>query len=163
MRLIFLDNGEEIIRSYPVKPLDVPDWFTGLRLFDRIHDRRVVTSGWMQLAGVEIVTHTGDAYTQLWNAFVRLAIAFSLIFAIGLMSIAFILKRALRPLQLIVTKMEQVARNQFGEPLPGPTKDLIYVVDGINSMSSQLEQSFKAQAQEAQNSENAYIDRIKTG
>ncbi|MYM59233.1 EAL domain-containing protein [Vibrio sp. OCN044] len=162
VRLIFLDNGEEIIRSYPVKPLDVPDWFTGLHLFDRIHDRRVVTSGWMQLAEVEIVSHTGDAYTQLWNAFVRLAMAFSLIFAIGLMSIAFILKRALRPLHLIVTKMEQVARNQFGDPLPRPsTKDLIYVVDGINSMSSQLEQSFKAQAQEAQKlRERAYIDPV---
>ena len=162
VRLIFLDNGEEIIRSYPVKPLDVPAWFTNLHLFERLHDRRVVTSGWMQLAEVEIVSHTGDAYTQLWNAFVRLAIAFSLIFALGLMSIAFILKRALRPLHLIVTKMEQVAHNQFGEPLPRPTtKDLIYVVDGINSMSSQLEQSFKAQAQEAQKlRERAYIDPI---
>ncbi|WP_047042441.1 EAL domain-containing protein [Vibrio mexicanus] len=162
VRLIFLDNGEEILRSYPIKPNNVPEWFTDLHLFEQIHDRRVVTSGWMQLAEVEIVSHPGDAYAQLWQAFVRLLIAFSIIFSIGLLAIAFILKRALRPLQLIVTKMEQVARNHFGDPLPRPaTKDLIYVVDGINSMSKQVEQAFKAQAKEAQQlRERAYIDPV---
>ena len=65
VRLIFLDNGEEILRSYPVKPLDVPDWFTRLHLFEKIHERRVVTSGWMQLAEVEIVSHTGDALSLI--------------------------------------------------------------------------------------------------
>ncbi|MGD8110964.1 bifunctional diguanylate cyclase/phosphodiesterase [Vibrio sp. TRT 17S01] len=162
VRLIFLDTGDEIIRSYPIKPNDVPQWFTKLNLFQKIHDKRVVTSGWMQLAEVEIVSHPGDAYTQLWNAFERLVIAFCLIFLIGLGAISFILKRALRPLQLIVEKMEQVARNQFGDPLPRPaTKDLIYVVDGINSMSAQVELAFKAQAKEAQQlRERAYIDPV---
>ncbi|EEX94416.1 Diguanylate cyclase/phosphodiesterase domain 1 (GGDEF) [Vibrio orientalis CIP 102891 = ATCC 33934] len=162
VRLIFLDTGDEILRSYPIKPTNVPKWFTQLNLFEKIHDRRVVTSGWMQLAEVEIVSHPGDAYTQLWLAFERLVIAFCLIMLIGLLSISFILKRALRPLQLIVDKMEQVARNQFGDPLPRPaTQDLIYVVDGINSMSAQLEKSFKAQAKEAQQlRERAYIDPV---
>ncbi|MEZ8099155.1 bifunctional diguanylate cyclase/phosphodiesterase [Vibrio bivalvicida] len=162
VRLIFLDTGDEILRSYPIKPNNVPKWFTRLNLFEKIHDRRVVTSGWMQLAEVEIVSHPGDAYTQLWLAFERLVIAFCLIMLIGLFSISFILKRALRPLQLIVSKMEQVANNQFGEPLPRPaTQDLIYVVDGINSMSAQLEKSFKAQAKEAQQlRERAYIDPV---
>ncbi|WCP69092.1 EAL domain-containing protein [Vibrio tubiashii] len=162
VRLIFLDTGDEILRSYPVKPNNVPKWFTRLNLFEKIHDRRVVTSGWMQLAEVEIVSHPGDAYTQLWLAFERLVIAFCIIMLLGLFSISFILRRALRPLQLIVNKMEQVANNQFGEPLPRPaTQDLIYVVDGINSMSAQLEKSFKAQAKEAQQlRERAYIDPV---
>lgn len=162
VRLIFLDTGDEILRSYPIKPNNVPKWFTNLNLFEKIHDRRVVTSGWMQLAEVEIVSHPGDAYTQLWLAFERLVIAFCIIMLIGLFSISFILKRALRPLQLIVNKMEQVAKNQFGEPLPRPaTQDLIYVVDGINSMSAQLEKSFQAQAKEAQQlRERAYIDPV---
>ncbi|EGA71702.1 hypothetical protein VISI1226_12986 [Vibrio sinaloensis DSM 21326] len=162
VRLIFLDTGEEILRSYPVKPNNVPKWFTDLHLFERIHDRRVVTSGWMQLAEVEIVSHPGQAYVQLWLAFERLVIAFCIIALIGLFSISFILKRALKPLNLIVNKMEQVARNQFGDPLPRPaTQDLIYVVDGINSMSAQLEKSFQAQAKEAQQlRERAYVDPV---
>ncbi|MDN3612116.1 EAL domain-containing protein [Vibrio ostreicida] len=162
VRLIFLDSGEEIVRSYPVKSSAVPEWFMTLNLFTKIHDRRVVTSGWMQLAEIEIISDTGDAYIQLWKAFERLLIAFGIIFFIGLLAIAFILKRSLRPLELIVEKMEQVARNQFGEPLPRPTtRDLIYVVDGINSMSAQVEEAFKDQAKEAQQlRERAYIDPV---
>ncbi len=162
VRLVFLDSGDEIVRTYPIHPSNVPKWFTNLNLFSKIHERRVVTSGWMQLAEVEIVSHPGSAYSQLWNAFIRLGIAFIGVFVIGILAIAFILKRALKPLQLIVTKMEQVAKNQFGQPLPRPnTQDLIYVVDGINRMSAQVEKSFKAQAQEAQQlRERAYIDPV---
>ncbi|MEH0689077.1 EAL domain-containing protein [Vibrio cholerae] len=162
VRLIFLDTGDEILRAYPIKPNDVPSWFTDLKLFNTIHDRRVVTSGWMQLAEVEIVSHPGDAYSQLWLAIERLVYAFCLIFLIGLFAISFILRQALKPLRLIVNKMEQVANNQFGEPLPRPaTKDLIYVVDGINSMSAQVEKAFKAQALEAQQlRQKAYVDPV---
>lgn len=60
VRLVFLDDGTEILRSYPIEPNDVPVWFTQLDLFEPIHDRRVVTSGWMQLAEVEIVSHPGS-------------------------------------------------------------------------------------------------------
>lgn len=162
VRLIFLDDGTEILRSYPIQPNNVPAWFTQLNLFEPIHDRRVVTSGWMQLAEVEIVSHPGAAYAQLWKALIRLSIAFLAILVIGMFAVAFILKRSLRPLQLIVNKMEQVANNQFGEPLPRPnTRDLIYVVDGINKMSEQVEKAFKAQAKEAQQlRERAYLDPV---
>ncbi|MGF1910100.1 EAL domain-containing protein [Vibrio kasasachensis] len=162
VRLIFLDSGEEIVRSYPVKPNNVPNWFVDLNLFEPIHDSRVVTSGWMQLAEVEIISHPGGAYLQLWKAFEDLVIAFCIVLLIGLFAISFLLKRALKPLNLIVEKMKQVARNQFGEPLPLPkTSDLISVVEGINSMSAQLEESFKAQAKEAQQlRERAYIDPV---
>lgn len=68
VRLIFLDDDTQIVRSYPVKPNRVPQWFTELNLFEPIHERRVVTSGWLQLAEVEIISHPGEAYIQLWQA-----------------------------------------------------------------------------------------------
>lgn len=162
VRLIFLDSSDEILRSYPVKPNGVPTWFTDLHLFGQIHERRVITSGWMQLAEVEIVSHPGAAYEQLWQAFIKLSTMFGIIFIIGLAAISWILKRALRPLSLIIVKMDQIAKNQFGEPLTRPkTKDLIMVVDGINQMSTQVEMAFKNQAKEAQKlRERAYIDPV---
>ncbi|GAL20751.1 GGDEF and EAL domain proteins [Vibrio maritimus] len=113
---------------------------------------------------MEIISHPGEAYSQLWSAFERLSAAFLGIFALGLLSIAFILRRALNPLRAIVQKMEQVANRQFGEPLLRPkTKDLIAVVDGINSMSAHVEESFKQQAKEAQKlRERAYMDLFRT-
>ncbi|EMA2482826.1 EAL domain-containing protein, partial [Vibrio fluvialis] len=115
-----------------------------------------------QLAEVEIVSHPGEAYAQLWQALIRLCLAFGSITLVGLMAIALIVRHALKPLQMIVQKMAQIARNQFGEPLPLPdTRDLTAVVEGINSMSAQVEKYFKAQAQEAQMlRERAYIDPV---
>ncbi|HDM8057177.1 TPA: EAL domain-containing protein, partial [Vibrio harveyi] len=69
---------------------------------------------------------------------------------------------SLKPLAAIVKKMHEIANNQFGDPLARPkTKDLIAVVDGINSMSAQIELSFKEQAKEAQRLRaQAYLDPI---
>jgi EAL domain-containing protein (putative c-di-GMP-specific phosphodiesterase class I)/GGDEF domain-containing protein len=162
VKLVFLDNRKEIKRVYPIKPTNVPAWFTSLGLFKTINEKRVITSGWMQLAEVEITSHPGQAYQQLWEALIRLSVVFGSVFTIGLAAIALIIRHALRPLQAIVHKMEQVARSQFGKPLPRPsTKDLVHVVDGINHMSTQVEKSFNTQALEAQQlRERAYIDQV---
>ncbi len=162
VRLTALDSDYQIVRSYPVKPSTVPQWFIDMNLFKAIHDKRVVTSGWMQLAEVEIISHPGAAYEQLWQGFIRLLSAFSVIFLAGLIAISYILRRSLKPLAAIVKKMHDIANNQFGEPLTRPkTKDLIAVVDGINMMSAQIELSFKEQAKEAQRLRaQAYLDPI---
>ncbi|UAB73286.1 EAL domain-containing protein [Vibrio sp. SCSIO 43132] len=162
VRLIFLSNDKEIVRTYPIKNHDIPDWFTNLDLFRTIHDRRVVTSGWLQLAEVEIISHPGDAYFQLWQALTSLVTLFTGIFIVGAVVISAVVRRALKPLTLIIQKMEEVANNHFGEPLERPrTRDLIAVVDGINAMSAQVEKSFKAQAREAQQlRERAYMDPV---
>ena len=162
VRLVYLDSGDEILRTYPLTPSHAPKWFLDLNLFEKIHDRRIVTSGWMQLAEIEIVSHPGSAYSQLWLAFERLTIAFCIIMLLGLFTTSLILRRALTPLQQIVVKMEQVASNQFGTVLARPaTKELISVVDGINTMSTQLERTFKAQSKEAEQlRQQAYIEPV---
>ncbi|GAL20752.1 GGDEF and EAL domain proteins [Vibrio maritimus] len=33
VRLVFLETNEEIVRSYPIKPSDVPEWFTNFPCF----------------------------------------------------------------------------------------------------------------------------------
>ncbi|PFG58647.1 diguanylate cyclase/phosphodiesterase [Vibrio sp. ES.051] len=162
VRLTALDSDYQIVRTYPVKPTAVPEWFINMNLFKAIHDKRVVTSGWMQLAEVEIISHPGAAYEQLWQGFVGLLSAFAIIFLAGLAAISYILRRSLKPLTAIVNKMHQITNNQFGEPLTRPkTKDLIAVVDGINMMSAQIELSFREQAKEAQRLRaQAYLDPI---
>lgn len=113
VRLTALDSDYQIVRSYPVKPSTVPQWFIDMNLFKAIHDKRVVTSGWMQLAEVEIISHPGAAYEQLWQGFIRLLSAFSVIFLAGLIAISYILRRSLKPLAAIVKKMHDIANNQL--------------------------------------------------
>ena len=162
VRLTALDSDYQILRTYPIKPSHVPQWFIDLNLFKAIHDKRTVTSGWLQLAEVEIISHPGAAYKQLWQALVHLLTAFSAVFLIGLIAISYVLRRSLKPLKAIERKMRDISNNQFGYPLVRPkTKDLISVVDGINSMSAQIELSFKEQAKEAQRLRaQAYLDPV---
>ncbi len=162
VKLNFLDNDKEIVRTYKVVAHSVPQWFIDLNFLTKQHDQRIITSGWLQLAEIEIVSHPGDAYEQLWDALINLIIAFALAILAGLLLIALMLKRSLRPLSLIIRKMKDIAENKFGEPLTQPnTKDLIPVVDGINAMSRQIEKNFQTQAQEAQKlRERAYMDPV---
>lgn len=162
VRLTLFNTNDEIVRVYPVKLDGVPKWFTQSNLFRTISESRIITSGWLQLAEVEIVTHPGYAYQQLWNALVDLTITFSIVIIFGILTIALVVKRALAPLQQIIIKMKEVASNNFENTLPKPkTKDLEAVIDGINSMSAQIALSFKSQAKEAQKlRDKVYLDPI---
>lgn len=162
VRLTLLSTNEEIVRVYPIKIENVPKWFTDLNLFRTISENRVITSGWIQLAEVEIVTHPGYAYQQLWNSLTQLGMIFFIVIGLGIVVISMVVKRALSPLQSIVIKMKEVSENNFDTKLAKPkTKDLEAVISGINSMSSQISLSFKAQVQEAEKlRDQVYLDPI---
>ncbi|MGF1905667.1 EAL domain-containing protein [Aliivibrio salmonicida] len=162
VRLTLLSTNEEIVRVYPIKIENVPKWFTDLNLFRTISENRVITSGWIQLAEVEIVTHPGYAYQQLWNSLTQLGMIFFIVVGLGIVVISMVVKRALSPLQSIVIKMKEVSENNFDTKLAKPkTKDLEAVISGINSMSSQISLSFKAQVQEAEKlRDQVYLDPI---
>jgi EAL domain-containing protein (putative c-di-GMP-specific phosphodiesterase class I)/methyl-accepting chemotaxis protein len=162
VRLIFLDNEDEILRSYPIAAPDVPSWFINLKLFDRLHDKRVITSGWMQLAEIEIISDPSHAYSQLWNTLTALVSTFALVFLAGILIALLVIKRALKPLDSIKRKMERIAKGEFGSPIPAPkTVDLLPLVNGINTMTRQVEQSFISQAKEAEQlRQQAYMDPI---
>ncbi|MBM7034942.1 bifunctional diguanylate cyclase/phosphodiesterase [Vibrio ulleungensis] len=162
VRLVFLDDGHEIVRSYPITASHTPKWFVDLGLFYPQHDKRIVTSGWMQLAEVEIISHPGQAYAQLWKTVNNLGLLFISTLLFGVFAISVLVRKALTPLNAISTKMRQVANKQFGEPLPLPnTKELIPVVAGINSMAKQVEASFIQQANEAEAlRQQAYMDPV---
>ncbi len=157
-----LDSDYQIVRTFPIKPNSVPQWFTDLNIFKVIYNKDVVTSGWMQLAEIKIVAHPDSANEKLWNSFLHLLSQFGIVLVVVLISISCILRRSLKPVEAIVHKMQDIASNQFGSPLSRPkAKDLQTIVDGINTMSAKIELSFKEQAKEAQRLRaQAYLDPI---
>ncbi|MDD9194517.1 LapD/MoxY N-terminal periplasmic domain-containing protein [Aliivibrio sp. S3MY1] len=162
VRLTLFNTNDEIVRVYPLTVNSVPKWFLDFNLFRTISENRIITSGWLQLAEVEIVTHPGYAYQQLWKALTELAFTFSIVIILGIIIISFVVKRALAPLQLIIIKMKEVAENNFSNELAKPkTKDLEAVINGINAMSLQIAQSFQSQAKEAERlRDKVYLDPI---
>lgn len=160
VRLTLFNTNDEIVRVYPLTVDSVPEWFLDFNLFRTISESRVITSGWLQLAEVEIVTHPGYAYQQLWQALTELAFTFAIVIGLGIIIISFVVKRALAPLQQIIIKMKEVAENNFSNELAKPkTKDLEAVINGINAMSLQIAQSFQSQAKEAEKlRDKVYLD-----
>jgi len=120
VRLTLFNTNDEIVRVYPLTVDSVPEWFLDFNLFRTISESRIITSGWLQLAEVEIVTHPGYAYQQLWKALTELAFTFAIVIVLGIIIISFVVKRALAPLQLIIIKMKEVAENNFSNELAKP-------------------------------------------
>ncbi|ATF10071.1 bifunctional diguanylate cyclase/phosphodiesterase [Candidatus Enterovibrio altilux] len=162
VRLKMLSDGSEIIRQYPVTIQGVPNWYIGLDLFPLITEQRTFTSGWLQLAELEVISHPGYAYKEMWNATIQLSVWIGVLFAIAILTIGIQLSRSLSPLALITNRVKEIAHNQFGDPIPlPPTTELKTVVSAINQMSNQLENYFKQQAREAERlREYAYRDTV---
>ncbi|OOF21074.1 GGDEF domain-containing protein [Salinivibrio sp. IB574] len=162
VNLTLLSDNSEIVREYPVKIQGVPQWFINLDIFPVITEKQTITSGWMQLAEVEVVAHPGYAYKQLWKSFVQLGSSMAVIFLIASVVIGWQLRRSLKPLARITAKAGEIAKNRFGDPIPlPPTIELKTVVRAINVMTEQLKSYFEQQAKEADRlRKTAYRDAV---
>ncbi|OOE84322.1 GGDEF domain-containing protein [Salinivibrio sp. PR6] len=162
VNLTLLSDSSEIVREYPVQIQGVPQWFIDLDVFPVITEKQTITSGWMQLAEVEVVAHPGYAYKQLWKSFVQLGTILAIIFLVASVIIGWQLQRSLRPLARITAKAGEIAKNKFGDPIPlPPTTELKTVVSAINVMTDQLKHYFEQQAKEADRlRKTAYRDAV---
>ncbi|NLS12684.1 EAL domain-containing protein [Vibrio sp. SM6] len=162
VELRYLQSEHKLVRQYPVQPQKAPHWLTQLNLFEPITADQVITSGWQQLAVIQITSHPGIAYDQFWQTLQRMSLVFAVMFILGSSAIAYIVKRSLKPLHAITQKVNKISNHEFDKPLDSPnTADLIPVVNGINRMATQLESSFRAQVEEAQKFRNkAYLDPV---
>lgn len=158
----FLEDNSSIIKQYPIKPSNVPNWFLNMNLFKVIHINDQLITGWKQIAEISITSHTGLAYQQLWNTLVYLMSGFATLFALFLTVFFILLGVLLKPLKEMRAQAVQISDNNFGEPIRAPkTKDLKILVDTFNLMSKKIEANFIEQANEADKlRERAYTDPI---
>ncbi|MGL4474679.1 MAG: bifunctional diguanylate cyclase/phosphodiesterase [Shewanella sp.] len=121
----------------------VPQWFIDLGLFDVISNKSTITSGWLQLAELEIVAHPGFGYLELWRILSNMVILFSILFLIAIVIARFGLTWILKPLHQISIHAKNIAQRQFGPEMEHPkTEELKELVIAFNSMSSQLKMIF---------------------
>jgi diguanylate cyclase (GGDEF)-like protein len=162
VHLSMLNDSGEIVRSYPTQVTGVPNWFQSVIIIEPITRSTTLTSGWMQLASLSVTSSSIYAYQQLWQASLQLLIGFTTTFLLGLIFLAFILSKVLKPLKAIQLRARQMSNNQFGDPLTIPKiRELSDVVVAFNHMSAQLKVHFDQQAQEADNLRiRAYQDPV---
>jgi len=128
--------GETLVqRDQPVQVRDVPAWFTGLFVLETPPGNALVMHGWKQAGTVEVASHPGFAYKELWHVSVQ---AFWWVVAVGIAAfllVALVLRLALAPLADMERQALGVSRREFAtlKKLPW-ARELRRVAEAMNSM-----------------------------
>ncbi|MEC4727365.1 EAL domain-containing protein [Shewanella sp. D64] len=145
VKLTWLVDGKQQIWNNPIHIEGVPKWFVDLDFFHTIKKESTITSGWIQLANLEITAHPGFGYHELWRTLTNAIIVFSILFLIAIVMARVGLTWILKPLNEIAKHAKEIAQRKFGPDMQIPkTAELKSVVLAFNSMSDQLKQLFNS-------------------
>ncbi len=145
----YLDNqGHEVAgRSTTLRDLPVPAWFRSLANFPLPVAEAEVVRGWSRLGKVQVISHPGTAYEDLWSIAVGLVLATLVIGAVGLLLLFLLLRRTLQPLRALARQARALGRRDFRpRVVVKSTRELNQVTAAMNQMSDDLEQLFEGQA-----------------
>lgn len=160
--LKWLADGKQQTWENPVVIEGVPQWLIDLDVFGIQKKESVITSGWMQLATLEVEAHPALGYQQLWQIMNDTLMILSLLFIISIFMLRFRLNRILKPLHDIALQAKQLGQRNFEQDIALPqTTELKDVVTAINAMSGQLKQVFLTLDQEVSGlKEDKLIDQV---
>tara|TARA_R110000737_G_scaffold22022_2_gene40628 strand:+ start:5127 stop:7058 length:1932 start_codon:yes stop_codon:yes gene_type:complete len=160
--LKWLADGKEQVWENPIVIEGVPQWFINLDLFAIEKKESLITSGWLQLATLEVEGHPALGYRELWRVMNDTLMILSLLFILSIIVLRFKLNRILKPLHNVAIHAKNISQRKFGQDLELPkTSELQDVVGAINSMSGQLKQIFSTLDQEVNElKEDKLIDQI---
>ncbi|MCG9695416.1 EAL domain-containing protein [Shewanella sp. Isolate11] len=145
IKLTWLVDGKQQVWENPITIQDVPQWFIDLGLFQTIRKESTITSGWLQLATLEITAHPGFGYNELWHTLTNAIIVISILFLLAILLARFGLTWILKPLHDIAEHAKEIAQRKFGPDMALPkTSELKSVVEAFNSMSHQLKSIFSS-------------------
>jgi EAL domain-containing protein (putative c-di-GMP-specific phosphodiesterase class I)/GGDEF domain-containing protein len=145
IKLTWLVNGKQQVWNNAIRVEDVPQWFIDLGIFSTITKENTITSGWLQLAEIEITAHPGFGYHELWRIISNTIIVFAILFLIAIIFARVGLTLILKPLHNLSEHAQRIAKRQFGPDMPTPkTAELKELVIAFNSMSAQLKQVFSS-------------------
>ncbi|PTA48358.1 GGDEF domain-containing protein [Shewanella morhuae] len=143
IKLTWMVDGKQKEWNNPLTIEDVPQWFINLNLFKTIKKESTITSGWLQLAQLEITAHPGFGYHELWRIMSNTIIVFSLLFLVAIFTARVGLTWILKPLHTLSEHAKSIAARQFGPDMALPkTAELKDLVIAFNTMSAQLKQVF---------------------
>ena len=162
IQLTIINTTDEIVLNNPKQLSEVPNWFQKLITIEPIIRTYVLAKGSTPLASLTVTSNSVDTYQTLWQTSLTLLIAFISALLVGLLLLAAIFTKLLKPLKMIQHNARQMSDNQFSDLLSTPkTEELSDIVIAFKHMSTQLKVHFDQQAQEADNLRNrAYQDPV---
>jgi diguanylate cyclase (GGDEF)-like protein len=144
-------SGEKLIeKNLTPTPPDVPVWFTEWVSMKAPSAESLISKGWQQLGRVVVTSHPNFAYKQLWHTLQQATLIMFALYLISLFAIHFFLTRILRPLNEIESVAHAISERDFQQVkiLPG-ARELLRVVQAINSMSTKLRDIIEHEVRQA--------------
>lgn len=156
-------SGELLVsRVQAPQPMEVPLWFARFFVLEAPRGQSLVMNGWRQIATVEVASHPGHAYRELWRVSQQ---AFWWIMSIGIASfilIFVVLRVALAPLKEMEALALGISNRRFGilKKLPW-ARELRRVAHALNTMSLTVERTLGEQTSLAERLHlKAYVDGV---
>jgi diguanylate cyclase (GGDEF)-like protein len=141
-------SGEALVeRSNPLRTEDVPDWFIEHVDFQIPTAEAIIMSAWKQAGTVQVSSHPGYAYRELWDNTVDTFRLF-LIGALAAMLLALLfIQLLLKPLRRVEMQAEAICERSYPVQKRLPrTRELRRVVEAMNRLSTKINTIFAEQS-----------------
>jgi diguanylate cyclase (GGDEF)-like protein len=162
IKLLGTDGRTLLERSATIDLEGVPDWFVDLLSLDIPQANTEVLAGWNIAGVVNVESHPGYAYRQLWRTFTQ-TLFWLVLFAVAVGALgAFGIHAFLRPMRAVQRQAEGVsARNYIVQEELPRTRELRSMVIAMNRMTRKVQAMFEEQAHSAEQlREIAYQDSL---
>lgn len=141
---------------------DVPDWFTRAFALETPQGKALIMLGWKQVGTVEVTSHPGHAYKQLWHVSMQ---AFWWMFSVGILSlliVMLVMRFALAPLSEMEAQARGISRRQFTIMRNIPwARELRRVSVAMNSMCNAIERMLSEETALTEKMRaKAYLDSV---
>lgn len=141
---------------------DVPAWFLSSFTLATPRMDAIVMDGWIQAARIEVVSHPGHAYAELYRISVRSTWVLLVVAVLSLVTVLIVLRLALKPLDDMEQQAINISKRQFTllPKLPW-ARELHRVANAMNAMVVAVERMLTEQTDLAEKMrKKAYVDGV---
>ncbi len=162
IQLTDLDGEIIFYRQNPYEIRGIPTWFINAIPIEAPIAESIVQTGWFPIGSLQVQSHPGYAYIQLWQTTTSLLIWFFAALVLSIFFAYLALRAMLRPLEKIKKQAEAIVKKEYllQENIPR-TIEFRQVVSAMNAMVLKLKGVFERDAKMAEKLQKmAYQDTV---
>ncbi|MFM2120934.1 MAG: hypothetical protein RL722_2402 [Pseudomonadota bacterium] len=161
IRLADLAGRPLVEREAPAVRERAPGWFVDLVPIRPQAGLAQVASGWSALGRVEVVSHVGYAYDELWDASWHMAVGFTLIGLVAMLVGWLGARQIKRKLEEVVMQAQSLHERRYHEVVVPRTPELRRVTEAMNALVARVRSQSEQHASEVEHlRRGAHHDRL---
>ncbi len=164
-QILLKDPSGKVISNHETDPRagvgHAPAWFMNMAPIDSMPGVAQVTDGWRALGSVEVVSHAGFAYDQLWQGSLKTAMWLAALGALAALVSSIGVRSIRRPLDATVGQAQALMERRFITVTEPRVPELARLSQAMNMVVSRLKFLFEEQAgQVEQLRQQAHCDAL---